>query len=943
MSLATRIAQEINSVRNEVAYTSDLAQPFSGYAEFNELENNFVFKEDANFLASIADKNQYVKFGDKVVDTYGEELVTSMTPVMSAIPDTAVLDEEAKTISYTSTSTADDHVSKVLIVEHGKTYKVSFYSNKKTAYSVRNASIDITQTTVADAGHIEFTFTANTTYARIYFTRDYTTLQSYVFSGISVKEIQTYDGTQHIPEVIVQDQATDGLNVQQSVSKGEMVVVDREELVENGTFDIDVNNWIVSGLTLTHDNGRAKAVSTANQTFYQLMTGLVVGAKYTVSLQGEGSTNAYVSTNTKSSGSILDMVYKNRTNEKEYHTFTATSSTLYIVLYNIGAVTTYWDNISVKQVDETYRAIQDAPSGTLLTDTNYFEVNDARPLTNPVLVAHTMNDLTKSYEGLTGEVLFNDPVAGESTKSIMTKNGYSVVSKGLYSKGAKSYIVMGYYSGLNKGAYHPMLNNVGTRLSTSAGAYWYQSGYELSTLSETFNNQDLTSGGINDIRPTHNPQNKYYDILYQDQFVDLREYSFRPNQIVLDRMVEDKERHGVSSMVSFSEINHRSTTSGTASALLFNKSEYPDWKDILNITRFIYHNGGVGIISSVFDNTSTTFILYFTSPIIRLVGEKVMIAQKTPIQSSATKLSTDLIGSPDNYPQILKDRLAEGKTAFGLYPLLVGQDGTDYTSGTVSPILKNKGTEKLDWIYSTDSIDYTVGNWALGIENTINGLNLSSLKFNMVSYTSSNPAYTQADPLPVLGVQPKVIATNSHSIYKSANIGNSNGYIQVGNGDNGLESRVLENGEMFTAEVLPSGAFTALANNIYEIPNTTAVKYAGMLFKKSGVNGTTDWSILDDNYWETTTDWTFLGTIGTTPQHPTLSLDNSTAVANKYFKTIAEEDGELVSQVFMESMEYDGTWGDNGEFEQLTNGTNIDLNGNTTRTFVGKISLGVNK
>src|SRR5210317_1242433 len=51
--------------------------PYSGYTSVSKKLDNFVFKEDANFTYSVADKNRFVKFGDRVVDTYGEELVTN--------------------------------------------------------------------------------------------------------------------------------------------------------------------------------------------------------------------------------------------------------------------------------------------------------------------------------------------------------------------------------------------------------------------------------------------------------------------------------------------------------------------------------------------------------------------------------------------------------------------------------------------------------------------------------------------------------------------------------------------------------------------------------------------------------------------------------------------------------------------------------------------------
>jgi hypothetical protein len=45
--------------------------------------------------------------------------------------------------------------------------------------------------------------------------------------------------------------------------------------------------------------------------------------------------------------------------------------------------------------------------------------------------------------------------------------------------------------------------------------------------------------------------------------------------------------------------------------------------------------------------------------------------------------------------------------------------------------------------------------------------------------------------------------------------------------------------------------------------------------------------------------------------------------------------------VYGEEMVYDTTFGDGDDFEQLTNGTDIDLNGNTVKTFHGSNPLNI--
>lgn len=88
---------------------------------------------------------------------------------------------------------------------------------------------------------------------------------------------------------------------------------------------------------------------------------------------------------------------------------------------------------------------------------------------------------------------------------------------------------------------------------------------------------------------------------------------------------------------------------------------------------------------------------------------------------------------------------------------------------------------------------------------------------------------------------------------------------------------------------------------------------------------------------------TLTGDIQTQPVHGTIALDNANSPASKWFETLEEGNNGVLAGVYGEELVYNsGTTsfdGDDDTFEQLTNGTITDLNGNKARTFHGSIAL----
>jgi len=248
--------------------------------------------------------------------------------------------------------------------------------------------------------------------------------------------------------------------------------------------------------------------------------------------------------------------------------------------------------------------------------------------------------------------------------------------------------------------------------------------------------------------------------------------------------------------------------------------------------------------------------------------------------------------------------------------LLVGQDGTSYVDASTDMIMSNKVTEPYNRQYSSDNGD-TWNNIAISMDLVANSdYTESTGKVFIVNYTSHNTPLTQSTPKPVKLVQDKVIASNSHSWYKGAGLVNAvTGKVSVGNGDNGLESRSLENAEIGISDIgeLKTGS-------TYTVLLGETVTYQG-----GGVNGTvgsvyerlnSDWvsHTLAGFYGDDNTRWKLIAN-ASIPQHPTLSLDNADSPASKVFGTLAVDDnGEYLVQVIGEEMIWDYGADNGGEF-----------------------------
>ncbi|MGB1226472.1 MAG: hypothetical protein ACPG9K_01160, partial [Poseidonibacter sp.] len=723
-----------------------------------------------------------------------------------------------------------------------------------------------------------------------------------------------FDASSYIPEVHIQDQATNGLIVQQAVNKGDYVVVDREELVTNGTFDTD-SDWNKTGWTISGGVATRATSSDYNAISQDI---LLENIEYILSFDVVSISGGNMRVVLPNAINYTQVVFNSIGKIIVKFTASLGNNTIQIAR-STGTPFCVIDNISVRQVEEVLRAKEDVPSLTPLTDTR-FENRDNMPISNQIGMFHTL-DSNDNYIGITAEVLINDAYKVETPKAILVKNGFSEISEGLYSKGDKKYLFIGYWQTLNKSSYHPVFNmsGVGEVSNTAKNSFgkWGQYDSITSASGSFIYSREAVlgdSGSVFDtIGKNCRPDSKFYDIIYKDQFIDCREYSFKADSLVLEQMKKDKEFEGVedcsqvygTALVTVDGTStysgypwgtnrwlHTTYVSGVNDALA--TSEFNSWVAYIssNSGRYYKCTYGNG------DNVHINPLDGIGTPSDWTSGNNydVIITNTIPHNSQGSHLHTDLIGNPENYDKAMKDRLAEGKGLFGVSPLLVSDEGvSQLPNADANQNFKlNKKILSIESSIRTDNSGATYTDETVSIQNTtdyiknhLDTVYRGAVSNTFVSYTAQNNPLHQSNPLAVIDVKEKVIASNSHSLYKGAIVGNCIGKIQTGNGSNGLESKVLENVEV------------------------------------------------DEN-----------SNIQTTPKHSTLSLDNSDSTSSKWFDTLAEDDeGYLYRQTFINEMVYNISTtsydGDNGEFNQLTNGAESDLNGNTTITKVLTQPLGI--
>jgi hypothetical protein len=614
--------------------------------------------------------------------------------------------------------------------------------------------------------------------------------------------------------------------------------------------------------------------------------------------------------------------------------------------------------------NDIYRAIQDGVTGDL-TNTLNFEDRTQFGITNKILATMRDDGTIKT------EVCFVDTAIEDCGNAhvVMTDNGYTKLSNGLYSKDGNIVTPLGTWSTLNKGAFHPVYNYFGTHNWLVQGVEhydWYQnSGYSKDSTSDCFNPnissiEQLRASVSNSLPISGRPDDKYYDIIYPDQWIDLRiEANAISEKDELNRVgtkAKSGQLDGIGGVVAIVQSTYQLYYYSSTQIAMYNSGGLEgitteQQQSLINSGGFHFNYLGTDY-TATFTLEYIGYTVYSVSPELPSDIDTVryydMVIYNLPITiphpSSGTALITEVLADPDRYSDDMKAILASGNSLM-FTPNLVDDTGasnipnsTDGTDGKATFKLNNKFTtthqvlksadKGVNWSPLTLTTHYTVDTVTNSITFTAGNIPLAT-DMIMISNAAKIPTTQVSDPKAVKLVGNYVTGTNSHSIYKGNQLVPT-GNINFGNGDNGLESRVVENIELNGADYsTDSGTIQLLQYDIIYITNNSSSGSVGNFYKMIRGDFGTGVPLADYTGFDNDADFEDLGKsfISALPTHSTITLDDSNSPAVKFIETIAEDDDGMAHyQVFAQEMVSQGGvyGGDDNQFTQLTNGTLTD-------------------
>jgi len=222
-------------------------------------------------------------------------------------------------------------------------------------------------------------------------------------------------------------------------------------------------------------------------------------------------------------------------------------------------------------------------------------------------------------------------------------------------------------------------------------------------------------------------------------------------------------------------------------------------------------------------------------------------------------------------------------------------------------------------------------------------------------YTAQPKPTVQSTPLRTIAVSNKMIATSSHSVYQGAMLSNAvTGKVSVADVERGFESKGLNDVMYDNAGVIntkpsynplslslsdspASKLFTSLEvdDNGEILLAVTGEELINDLTSEGDIDGTDGTVDLISNRIYKVTVGNHIGRyIATSKAFTDIKLDDYILGSDGRFR-------DLNNTILDGLIEYLGSgFGDFGEFEQLTNGTTEDLNGNVVRTYHGSVRTG---
>jgi len=543
--------------------------------------------------------------------------------------------------------------------------------------------------------------------------------------GYEVKAIKRVNDGAGDESVVVSAFGFEDLVTTDLVESGDYAVIDKEELVVNGTFDVNVDGWTIVGenCSFSQENGKAKVVvgseGDGDYNGFKGIFSVKENTKYLIKISCETNKEIYThirffnddGATVSPDASFIPTITENAVLQKTIIIPSgATKIRIQPQTNHSYDFTFYIDNISVTPVNDIFRATEDIPAGTSVYDSR-FETREYISNQNLVTLKKENNVVS-----MHSEVLFEDAYPETTQKQMMLANGFVEKEVGLYTKDGAEHLVVGLWQGLNKGAYHEIFNKFGTVLSArvinnlvASRENWY------SSYIPTFNSIKDTFGPIkvwhNIANPTINyrwkdtyltgsilnglsgrPDAKFYDVVYKNDFIK------KFNSIQPDT-VQDKQKRsnaikngtyeGVSGLVSTTQIILNLMSSGIDS-----NNNYWYFDDMLNDINYkldisIPDTSSSKYLSSYLSVKERVFVLindsvytdirfynkvmYIDCDSTATENQKVTIlyTNELPILSTTSHLTTDLIGDPSPF-----------SATSGIDIVLTG-DGQDVADGQI--------------------------------------------------------------------------------------------------------------------------------------------------------------------------------------------------------------------------------------------------------------------
>ncbi|UTJ05385.1 hypothetical protein [Arcobacter roscoffensis] len=300
----------------------------------------------------------------------------------------------------------------------------------------------------------------------------------------------------------------------------------------------------------------------------------------------------------------------------------------------------------------------------------------------------------------------------------------------------------------------------------------------------------------------------------------------------------------------------------------------------------------------------------------------------------------DILGSKDDYLTEWKQWLQCGNSIVSANSLLIGQDETIYINGTYNPIGTLKLENEPQRIYTDDGNTWLTapfnGNKELNI--LWGGLNNTAGRIAVMEYKGKN-TLSQVQPKSIDYLSNEVLFQNCNFLYKGSNIVNSLGFISTANELNSLEIKPFKTisiGAKYTSKDgsknIKYGDVILALDGLYNSGED------GIYYMNIGFEGTYNLSA----FYYDSSNFIKLGKkpfIGTTPMHEPITANTTNSKAAKWFSAISKD----YYQIFIKELAYNTTTssfdGDNNKFDQLTNGTQTDLNGKKIKTRIVGVKL----